>query len=173
MGVKPLWVLLRFNDWSNYMEICYETSCVGIDMDHFDELMHNMKQYSYRTLIKLIQRDEPEMYHDLRLDLLNPWADQCGQTDTHFMLIHSGIEYFFKKMGNTTHDDDEISTKRVMIRYSFDVEYLVQANSDAHAEELVLSHCDLVMGDNLHSTLPVDQLDWNAEIHPEKEIIYD
>ena len=159
------------------MEIEYDTSCTGIDLDEFERLMHNMKQCSYNTLIKLIKRDEPDFYRDLSLDLLNPWAEQCGQTRTHFIFVHSGIEYFFKKVGHITHDDeeeeDDMSTKRVMMRYSFDVEYLVQANSDEHAEELVLLNCGLTIGGNLHSTLPVDQLDWNADVHPEKEIIYD
>ena len=77
-------------------------------------------------------------------------------------------------MGHIAHDDEEgeISTKTVTVRYSFNVEYRVLAQSDSEAEDLVLSHCGLVIGGDIHSTLPDDQIDWNANVHPEKEIIY-
>ena len=155
------------------MEIRYETSCVGINPDQFDELMHNMKPCSYQALIRLIKKYEPEFYEDQALHLMNPWADQCGQTETHFMLIHSGIEYFFSKVGQTHQTyDDTPTTKTVTVRYSFDVEYHVLAESDCHAEELVLSHCGLVIGGDIHSTLPDDQINWNANVHPKREIVY-
>jgi hypothetical protein len=39
----------------------------------------------------------PELYRALALNLYNPWADQCRQTATHFILVHSAIEYFIHK----------------------------------------------------------------------------
>lgn len=159
------------------MEIKYDTCCVGIDLDEFEKLMHNMKQCSYKTLINLIKCCEPDFYRDLNLNLFNPWADQCGQTRTHFILIHSGIEYFFKKIGHAAkngeeNDNNEVSAKTVTVRYSFDVEYHVLAQSDAQAEDLVLSYCDLVIEQNAHSRLSSDQINWNTDMHTEKEIIY-
>ena len=45
----------------------------------------------------LASKELPELYSALTLNFYNPWCDQCKQTRTHFILVHSAIEYFIKK----------------------------------------------------------------------------
>ena len=52
---------------------------------------------SYRLLVARIKRELPELYHTLALQFYNPYAEQCRQTPTHYILVHSAIEYFIRK----------------------------------------------------------------------------
>ena len=38
-----------------------------------------------------------ELYHALALQFYNPYAEQCRQTHTHYILVHSANEYFIRK----------------------------------------------------------------------------
>jgi hypothetical protein len=38
------------------------------------------------------------------------------------------------------------------------------------AKEYAEKHVGLVIGGNIHSSLPDDQVDWNFAVHPEKKI---
>ena len=60
----------------------YETNCTEITQDKWRELM---------------KRELPELYHTLALQFYNPYAEQCRQTPTHYILVHSAIEYFIRK----------------------------------------------------------------------------
>lgn len=57
-------------------------------------------QYDYRTASGELFSCVGESLDNCRalaLNLYNPWADQCRQTATHFILVHSAIEYFIHK----------------------------------------------------------------------------
>ena len=38
------------------------------------------------------------------------------------------------------------------------------------AKELILKECGLVMGGDIHTTLPDGEVRWNFDTHPEKQI---
>lgn len=78
--------------------IQYETSCVETTQDKLEKLMDGAKKCSYNNLLRLIKRDEPNLFYDIGLNFPNPYASQCKQTKTHYILVHSAIEYFFRKM---------------------------------------------------------------------------
>ncbi len=59
--------------------------------------MKGAKRMSYKRLVSRVKREMPELYGALALNLCNPWADQCKQTKTHYILVHSAIEYFIHK----------------------------------------------------------------------------
>lgn len=59
--------------------------------------MKGAKRTNYKRLVARIKREIPELYFALALNLYNPWADQCKQTDTHFILVQSAVEYFIHK----------------------------------------------------------------------------
>lgn len=44
-----------------------------------------------------IKKEIPNLYNSLALDFPNPYAAQCRSTPTHYILVHSAIEYFIKK----------------------------------------------------------------------------
>ena len=75
----------------------YETNCTEITQDKWRELMKYGRKCSYRMLAARIKRELPELYHALALQFYNPYAEQCRQTPTHYILVHSAIEYFIRK----------------------------------------------------------------------------
>ena len=74
-----------------------ETDCTSIDIKRWNELMKGARKANYQRLVKKIKKELPDLYQSLMLDFYNPWSDQCVQTRTHFILVHSAIEYIIKK----------------------------------------------------------------------------
>lgn len=46
----------------------------------------------------------------------------------------------------------------------------VEAFNREEAKELILKECGLVMGGDIHTTLPDGEVRWNFDTHPEKQI---
>lgn len=69
----------------------YETNCTEITQDKWRELMKYGRKCSYRLLAARIKRELPELYHALALQFYNPYAEQCRQTPTHYILVHSAL----------------------------------------------------------------------------------
>ena len=59
---------------------------------------------------------------------------------------------------------------RVRTQYIFDGEFDVVAESKEDVRQKVLQNCGLVMGGNIHSTLPDDEINWAFDRHPNKRI---
>ena len=74
-----------------------ECTCVDITETQWDKLMRGARKASYKRLVAKIKREIPELYRALSLDLNNPWENDCAQTKTHYILVHSAIEYFIRK----------------------------------------------------------------------------
>ena len=77
------------------VHIQYECCCADVTERRWEQLMKGHKPCSYKRLVSLIQRDCPSMYNTLQLYLGNPYSGQCCKTRTHYVLVHSAIEYFF------------------------------------------------------------------------------
>lgn len=75
----------------------YETNCSQVTQAEWHVLMKGARKCSYRLLVKRIKEELPFLYNGLCLNLSNPWCDQCKQTKTHYILVHSAIEYFIRK----------------------------------------------------------------------------
>ena len=56
----------------------------------------------------------------------------------------------------------------VPVRYVFRGEFKIQAASKAQAEEYAEKHCGLVLGGDIHSSLPDEMVNWDFPVHPEK-----
>jgi len=74
-----------------------DCTCADINQSKWDALMKKTRKFSYKKLVKLIKENMPDVYGGLALNLYNPWAHQTKQTDTHYILVHSAIEYFIRK----------------------------------------------------------------------------
>lgn len=74
-----------------------ECTCADITMQQWEELMQNAKPIKYNKLLKLIKNNIPSLYNGLALQFPNPYAEQATETETHYILVHSAIEYFIKK----------------------------------------------------------------------------
>ncbi len=58
----------------------------------------------------------------------------------------------------------------VPAKFIFTGEFYIKADSQEQAEEYAYKHCGLVIGGNIHSSLPSDDVDWKFDAHPEKVI---
>lgn len=58
----------------------------------------------------------------------------------------------------------------VPTKFVFSGIFRIKAESQDHAEEYVQKHCGLVLGGEIHSSLPNDEVDWEFDVHPEKII---
>lgn len=56
----------------------------------------------------------------------------------------------------------------VPTKFVFKGTFRIKAESQEQAEEYVHKHCGLVIGGDIHSTLPEDEVDWEFGVHPEK-----
>lgn len=59
---------------------------------------------------------------------------------------------------------------RIRTQYIFEGVFEVLAESREEARQKVLPDCGLVMGGNIYSTLPDEEVNWAFDIHPEKRI---
>lgn len=76
----------------------YETNCMQCDsIDNWNKLMKGARKCSYKRLVARIKKELPKLYDALALNSYNPYAEQCRQTKTHYILVHSAIEYFIRK----------------------------------------------------------------------------
>lgn len=56
---------------------------------------------------------------------------------------------------------------RVRTQYIFDGVFEVVADSREDARQKVLQNCGLVMGGNIHTLLPDEEVNWAFSIHPD------
>ena len=75
-----------------------ECTCGDISADKNEELHKGARKVSYKNMCKLIKKFIPELYEYLCLDYFNPWHNDCVQTKEHYILVHSQIDYFIKKV---------------------------------------------------------------------------
>ncbi len=59
---------------------------------------------------------------------------------------------------------------RVRTQYIFEGVFEVVAESREEARQKVIQDCGMVMGGNIHSTLPDEEINWEFDIHPNQRI---
>ncbi len=74
-----------------------ETTCQDVSLEQWNALMKGARKCSYKRLVARIKKEMPFLYDSLILNLYNPWKNDCKQTKTHYILVHSMIEYFIHK----------------------------------------------------------------------------
>lgn len=74
-----------------------EADCTCISSKQWDEYMKGARKASYKNIVRKVKNELPELYRALALQFLNPYDCQCKQTKTHYILVHSAIEYFIHK----------------------------------------------------------------------------
>lgn len=60
---------------------------------------------------------------------------------------------------------------RVRTQYIFEGVFEILAESKEEARQRVLQSCGLVMGGNIHSTLPDEEINWAFDTHPKVKTI--
>ena len=72
-------------------------TCIGIGIERWNRLMKGNKPLNYEWLRRKVKKHLPELYDSLGLDYYNPYEKQTRVTKTHYILVHSSIEYFISK----------------------------------------------------------------------------
>lgn len=75
-----------------------------------------------------------------------------------------------RKVKRLLKDCPEPSKKdyQIKTKFIFEGTFTVKAESKQEARELVEKHCGLVIGGDIHTSLPSDEIDWNFSVHPQK-----
>lgn len=58
----------------------------------------------------------------------------------------------------------------VPTKFVFSGTFRIKAESQEQAEEYAEKHCGLVIGGDIHSSLPDEMVNWDFPVHPEKII---
>ena len=74
-----------------------ECTCQNISYSQWEILMKDAKPINYNWLKHKIKKHLPNLYDTLCLDYYNPWENEAYRTKTHYILVHSAIEYFIHK----------------------------------------------------------------------------
>ena len=74
-----------------------ECTCIGIGIERWNRLMKGNKPLNYEWLRRKVKKHLPDLYDSLGLDYYNPYENQTRVTKTHYILVHSSIEYFISK----------------------------------------------------------------------------
>lgn len=80
----------------NISRLDYVCDCTCISIHKWNELTKNSVKANGSKIKKLIKKYLPDLYENLALNFPNPYEHQCTRTKTHFIYVHSGIEYFLK-----------------------------------------------------------------------------
>lgn len=74
-----------------------DCTCIDVTSEEWSRLMKGARPLSYEWLKRRIKKHVPSLYKELGLDYMNPFSEQCKTTKTHYILVHSAIEYFIRK----------------------------------------------------------------------------
>lgn len=75
----------------------FECTCCDISSEKWSELMKGAKPINGRWLRNKIIRNFPELARALALEFPNPYENYCSVTKTHYIYVHSAIEFFIRK----------------------------------------------------------------------------
>lgn len=74
-----------------------ECTCLDIDIGRWEQLLNDSQPINYDWLVMKIKKQMPDLYERLALQFYNPYCENAKVTKTHYVLVHSAIEYFIKK----------------------------------------------------------------------------
>lgn len=74
-----------------------DCTCENITKERWEKLMKGAKNLNYRWLVTRLRKKLPSLYDSLCLYYFNPWENDAKVTKTHYILVHSAIEYFIHK----------------------------------------------------------------------------
>lgn len=70
------------------------SDCTSITLKQFDFLMEGAVKANGSKIRKMIKKQIPDLYESLALEFYNPYESNSKRTPTHYVYVHSGIEYF-------------------------------------------------------------------------------
>ena len=83
----------RFN-YDSIVGLYFECTCAEATNESWDKLMTGAVRADKRKVNALVKKFLPDTFRSLSLNLYNPY--EYERTKTHFILVHSAIEYFIR-----------------------------------------------------------------------------
>ena len=83
-------------DYYKIKSLKHVASCMNVSRRKWDEYMEGAVKANGRKVRRLIKQHLPKLYTELGLNFHNPYECKCQRTKTHFIYVHSSIEYFLK-----------------------------------------------------------------------------
>lgn len=83
------------NLYVDRLQNCIDCTCISLD--RWNELMKGSVKANGAKIRAMIKKQMPELYYSLALNFYNPYEYKSRRTDTHYIYVHSGIEYFFTR----------------------------------------------------------------------------
>lgn len=68
-------------------------------------------------------------------------------------------------------ENNALQTYEIETSFTFTGVFKVQAKNEQEARDLIENHCGLVIGGEIHSSLPEETVDWDFDTHPLKETL--
>jgi hypothetical protein len=78
-------------------QIFLECTCEGVSLQKWNSLMKEAVKANGSKIRQLIKEQIPSLYHALALNFYNPYEANCKRTKTHYIYVHSSIEYFLRR----------------------------------------------------------------------------
>lgn len=61
---------------------------------------------------------------------------------------------------------------KIATRFIFDGFFIVNAETLSNARQKVCESCGLVLGGGIHTTLPIEEIQWEFPVHPAMSILH-
>ena len=75
-------------------KISLVSDCTRMTLRQFDFLMEGAVKANGSKIRRMIKQQIPDLYESLALEFYNPYESNSQRTPTHYVYVHSGIEYF-------------------------------------------------------------------------------
>lgn len=79
-------------NYNSITTISLEATCVDLTDEKWELKMKGARKANKKAIDRLVKKLLPELHYSLALDFYNPY--NYLRTETHLILVHSGIEYF-------------------------------------------------------------------------------
>lgn len=81
-------------------QIYFETDCTSCSFEKWEKLMNQAVKANGKRIKSMIKKQLPDLYHALYLEFPNHFEHRSKRTQTHYIYVHSGIEYFLARIPN-------------------------------------------------------------------------
>ena len=76
-------------------KIEFDCTCESISIYKWEKLMYKCLRADKRKINNMVRKQIPYLYNMLSLNIYNPY--EYYKTNTHYILVHSSIEYFLRR----------------------------------------------------------------------------
>lgn len=144
----------RTNDSGSVFTLILET-------DVYDEAINTAQQQElilvedYYKVSELEHATDKDWENGIYITVFDTEAEETVLTSDAFIQVD-----------NASQQCDSRKEFVIKTKFIFEGEFTIKAENKAQAREYVEKYCGLVIGGDIHSTLPPDDVSWDFPVHP-------